>query len=197
MILCLLSEWRGKKTLWWGIMFFQISAPLKKAFVRWENFFSAFLIAEQHVSPSLMSYLANTAAVLIGLPLPVHQPREEMVFSGKYKTGEQILRLANERFAVPEMLFHPSDIGIQEMGIPEAIVHSIQSLPEGETAYWLFRFNSQSGGLTNSIQLQSASLESNWGFPHFQYYVWLRANVISADCQMRLHHRTWGQCHKF
>lgn len=61
-----------------------------------------------------------------------HQPREEMVFSGKYKTGEQILRLANERFAVPEMLFHPSDIGIQEMGIPEAIVHSVESLPEGQ-----------------------------------------------------------------
>uniref|UniRef100_A0A3Q2QWJ1 Actin-related protein 6 n=1 Tax=Fundulus heteroclitus TaxID=8078 RepID=A0A3Q2QWJ1_FUNHE len=58
------------------------------------------------------------------------KPREEMVLSGKYKTGEQILRLANERFAVPEMLFHPSDIGIQEMGIPEAIVHSVQSLPE-------------------------------------------------------------------
>ncbi|CAG5958480.1 unnamed protein product [Menidia menidia] len=58
------------------------------------------------------------------------KPREEMVFSGKYKTGEQILRLANERFAVPEMLFHPSDIGIQEMGIPEAIVHSVQSLPD-------------------------------------------------------------------
>ncbi|MEQ2244735.1 Actin- protein 6, partial [Ilyodon furcidens] len=58
------------------------------------------------------------------------KPREEMVFSGKYKTGEQILRLVNERVAVPEMLFHPSDIGIQEMGIPEAIVHSVQSLPE-------------------------------------------------------------------
>lgn len=58
------------------------------------------------------------------------KPREEMVLSGKYKTGEQILRLANERFAVPEMLFHPSDIGIQEMGIPEAIVHSIQAMPE-------------------------------------------------------------------
>lgn len=67
------------------------------------------------------------------------QPREEMLFSGKYKTGEQILRLANERFAVPEMLFHPSDIGIQEMGIPEAIVHSIQSLPDGQLP---FRFHS-------------------------------------------------------
>eukprot|EP00064_Thunnus_orientalis_P019654 superscaffoldBa00005014_g19780 len=58
------------------------------------------------------------------------KPREEMIYNGKYKTGEQILRLVNERFAVPEMLFHPSDIGIQEMGVPEAIVHSIQSLPE-------------------------------------------------------------------
>uniref|UniRef100_A0A4W3GQ93 Actin-related protein 6 n=1 Tax=Callorhinchus milii TaxID=7868 RepID=A0A4W3GQ93_CALMI len=58
------------------------------------------------------------------------KPREEMVFSGKYKTSEQILRLTNERFAVPEILFHPSDIGIQEMGIPEAIVHSVQNLPE-------------------------------------------------------------------
>uniref|UniRef100_A0A7M4FQW9 Actin related protein 6 n=1 Tax=Crocodylus porosus TaxID=8502 RepID=A0A7M4FQW9_CROPO len=58
------------------------------------------------------------------------KPREEMILSGKYKTGEQILRLTNERFAVPEILFHPSDIGIQEMGIPEAIVYSIQNLPE-------------------------------------------------------------------
>ncbi|KAJ6636894.1 hypothetical protein lerEdw1_013922 [Lerista edwardsae] len=58
------------------------------------------------------------------------KPREEMVLSGKYKTGEQILRLTNERFAVPEIVFHPSDIGIQEMGIPEAIVYSIQNLPE-------------------------------------------------------------------
>ncbi|XP_053174758.1 actin-related protein 6 [Scomber japonicus] len=58
------------------------------------------------------------------------KPQEEMVYSGKYKTGEQILRLANERFAVPEMLFHPSDIGIQEKGLPEAIVHFRGSLPE-------------------------------------------------------------------
>lgn len=54
-----------------------------------------------------------------------------MNFTGKYKTGEQILRLTNERFAVPEMLFHPSDIGILEMGIPEALVNSINNMPEG------------------------------------------------------------------
>lgn len=58
-----------------------------------------------------------------------------MNFTGKYKTGEQILRLTNERIAVPEMLFHPSDIGIQEMGIPEAIVSSISKMPEGRLGF--------------------------------------------------------------
>lgn len=100
-------------------MSFQTSAPSKKASARWENTIELWLHSD----------------ACPGLPFSVHQPKEEMVFSGKYKTGEQILRLANERFAVPEMLFHPSDIGIQEMGIPEAIVDSIQSLPEGLTFF--------------------------------------------------------------
>lgn len=37
----------------------------------------------------------------------------------------------NERFAVPEILFHPSDIGIQEMGIAEAVVHVVSLTPPG------------------------------------------------------------------
>jgi len=37
----------------------------------------------------------------------------------------------NERFAIPEILFHPSDIGIHEMGIAEAIVHSVKSTAKG------------------------------------------------------------------
>ena len=37
----------------------------------------------------------------------------------------------NERFAVPELLFQPSDVGIQEMGIPEAILNSVNSLSQG------------------------------------------------------------------
>jgi len=42
---------------------------------------------------------------------------------------QQILRLNNERFTVPEILFHPSDLGISQMGIPEAICHSISVCP--------------------------------------------------------------------
>lgn len=43
----------------------------------------------------------------------------------------QIIRMNNERFAIPEILFHPSDVGIHEMGIAEAIIHSINGTPTG------------------------------------------------------------------
>ena len=53
----------------------------------------------------------------------------------------------NERFAVPEILFHPSDIGIQEMGIPEAITHAVNCLPEGKIC------NFQASSLGVSVNL--------------------------------------------
>ena len=42
---------------------------------------------------------------------------------------EQVLRITNERISIPEILFNPSDVGIHQMGIPEAIVHCISSTP--------------------------------------------------------------------
>lgn len=42
---------------------------------------------------------------------------------------EQYLRLSNERITIPEILFHPSDIGIEQMGIPEAIYHVVSLTP--------------------------------------------------------------------
>ena len=45
----------------------------------------------------------------------------------------------NERFAIPELLFHPSDVGIHEMGVAEALVYTVESLSEGE---WLL-FNTK------------------------------------------------------
>jgi len=49
---------------------------------------------------------------------PVHGPREDL------------LPLGNERFTVPELLFKPTDIGIQEAGLPAAIMESLSTLPE-------------------------------------------------------------------
>lgn len=50
--------------------------------------------------------------------------------SNKSNIDEQCLRLANECFSIPELLFHPSDIGIQQMGIPEAIPDSVTRSPK-------------------------------------------------------------------
>lgn len=41
----------------------------------------------------------------------------------------QSLILANERIAIPELLFSPSNIGINQMGVAEAIVHSVSCTP--------------------------------------------------------------------
>lgn len=42
----------------------------------------------------------------------------------------------NERFAVPELLFHPLDVGIQEMGIAEAVTHVLTKVDEGIYTLW-------------------------------------------------------------
>jgi actin-related protein 6 len=44
---------------------------------------------------------------------------------------EHIVTIANERFTVPELLFTPSDIGMQQEGIPGTILQSLHSLPKG------------------------------------------------------------------
>ncbi|XP_023946062.1 actin-related protein 6 [Bicyclus anynana] len=43
---------------------------------------------------------------------------------------QQTLRLNNERFSIPELIFRPSDVGIPQMGISEAIMNSIEACPE-------------------------------------------------------------------
>lgn len=44
-------------------------------------------------------------------------------------SGAQVLALNNERFMVPEVLFQPSDIGLQQGGIPQAIMEAIEAVP--------------------------------------------------------------------
>ena len=41
----------------------------------------------------------------------------------------QIVRMTNDRFSVPEVLFNPADIGINQAGIPEAIVQTVEKCP--------------------------------------------------------------------
>ncbi|VDK36680.1 unnamed protein product [Gongylonema pulchrum] len=50
----------------------------------------------------------------------------------------QKLRLNVERFAVPETLFSPADIGISQMGIPEAIAAAVKNCPYGDFCRAIF-----------------------------------------------------------
>ena len=65
--------------------------------------------------------------------------------TGKSQAGEQIIRMNNERIAVPEILFQPSDVGVQEMGIPEAIHLAVSLCPE-ESQPHLYRNVVLTGG---------------------------------------------------
>ncbi|KAL6877402.1 actin-like protein [Trichoderma longibrachiatum] len=46
-------------------------------------------------------------------------------------TEEDVLTLRNERFAVPELIFRPSDVGMRQPGLADAIQQSLHELPVG------------------------------------------------------------------
>ncbi|CAG8443738.1 3405_t:CDS:10 [Scutellospora calospora] len=58
--------------------------------------------------------------------------REKRSASEMYdQSDEQVLYMNNERFTVPEILFNPSDIGMNQAGIPEVIVEAINATHPG------------------------------------------------------------------
>ncbi|EIW74652.1 actin-related protein Arp6 [Coniophora puteana RWD-64-598 SS2] len=54
----------------------------------------------------------------------LRQPDEEI------SQAEQILTMGNERFTIPEILFRPDDIGLDQSGIAATVASSIKLLPE-------------------------------------------------------------------
>lgn len=62
------------------------------------------------------------------LPDFIHTTKGHLRTPGTENRGDQqILTMNNERFMVPEILMHPSDIGIDQAGIPEAIKESVEA----------------------------------------------------------------------
>lgn len=45
--------------------------------------------------------------------------------------AEDFMTLGNERFAVPELLFNPGDVGMKQAGLPETVFQSLSGLPTG------------------------------------------------------------------
>ena len=50
---------------------------------------------------------------------------------------EQVLKMNSERFAVPELLFQPTALGMKQSGIAHAVAASISKLPqEVQGLFW-------------------------------------------------------------
>ncbi|KAI1134660.1 actin-domain-containing protein [Hypoxylon sp. FL0543] len=63
---------------------------------------------------------------------PVQASRARKLAAGRAgESSEDVLTLRNERFTVPEVLFHPSDIGIRQPGIADLVMQSLRVLPIG------------------------------------------------------------------
>jgi actin-related protein 6 len=76
-------------------------------------------------------------SVVVDCQLPDYQEISNVVikpYEAKdqmHKTKFNITTVGNERFQVPEILFHPSDVGMAQAGVPGLIAQSIGALPEG------------------------------------------------------------------
>lgn len=58
-------------------------------------------------------------------------PRGRVLAPEEERDGsEQVLVMNNERICVPEALFHPSDVGLQQAGVAELICQAVQACPE-------------------------------------------------------------------
>lgn len=77
--------------------------------------------------------LPDYEAVKRGFARP-HDPsisRKERALGLDGGPREHIVTIGNERFTVPELLFTPSDIGMQQEGLTGTILQSVYSLPKG------------------------------------------------------------------
>lgn len=92
----------------------------------------------------------------------VQAPKKRKADDSNNQDEEQIVPLANERFMVPETLFHPSDIGVNQMGIAEALVHAVRIHPPIMSASILSRACTQRPRPGRStVDIRAAELQTD------------------------------------
>lgn len=81
---------------------------------------------------------SNAGGAAAGEPAGQKQRQQQAGGPGSKQSGgggpavvEQVLTLNNELFMVPESLFRPSDIGLNQAGLPECVVQSVTACPAG------------------------------------------------------------------
>ncbi|KAI1388130.1 Actin/actin-like protein [Hypoxylon trugodes] len=92
---------------------------------RREDYLNGGGIAKDYVLPD---FHTRTKGIVRDFD-PLQNSKARKLAAGE--TNEDVLTLRNERFTVPELLFHPSDIGIRQPGIADLVMQSLRVLPIG------------------------------------------------------------------
>jgi len=101
-----------------------------------------YQIAREYVLPDFTTLRRGVLREILPPPKADSSSAGHQVGSEQH---EQCITLNNERFTVPELLFNPSDVGIIQMGIPEAIAHSISKCDPAAQP-WLYKNIVLTGG---------------------------------------------------
>ena len=72
---------------------------------------------------------AATAAAAAAAAAPAAAPDASKKKATVAAAEEQALTLSNERICVPELLFTPSDLGMEQAGVAECVVQAVDACP--------------------------------------------------------------------
>jgi len=87
------------------------------------------VITREYVLPDYQSIMVGYVKEQDDSTVAPPNKKAKLVQGDDDEDGPASLRLNNERFTIPEMLFHPSDIGLDQGGIAEACVQAIGACP--------------------------------------------------------------------
>lgn len=116
-----------------GYIALDFDAELKKSVGRKSQ------VAREYVLPDYQTIMVGHVKEQEdgGAEPPAKKPKNSLIGKADDDDGPTILRVNNERFTVPELLFHPSDIGLVQGGVVEACVQAVSACPTDlQPALW-------------------------------------------------------------
>lgn len=95
---------------------------------RTEDFLTGGSVAKDYVLPD---FHTNAKGIVRDYDPSQASRAKKLAAARAGEVNEDVITLRNERFTVPELLFHPSDIGLRQTGVANLVLESIQALPVG------------------------------------------------------------------
>lgn len=117
--------------------------------------------------------VSNTIVQEYVLPDLTRERKGHVKEENEMSTNEQVLVMNNERFSVPEIIFRPDDLGIDQTGLPGTISLSISSLPSDlQGLFWANIF----------------LIGGNTKFPNLGYRLLKELRSLApVDCEVSIH----------